>query len=555
FVASHVLKNISMTQRHTLELFASSLGGIIVRLKAEEMLKESEHCFRSIAEQTGQIVYDYDISTGSIQWSGAVETVTGYQKEEFRNFNLDDWAQQIHPDDRIQALELLQDAMRENIPYDAQYHFRQKDGNYIFIEAHGIHFSDKEGNPYRMVGTMSDITHRKESEELLRKSEEKYRVLVENANSVILRLDKVGCIMFLNEFGEKFFGFTEDEILGKNAVGTIVPGHDDEGRNLEEMIKDICVHPDRYASNENQNICKDGQKVWMAWTNRAIINDAGEPEVLCVGTDITARKKAEEKLTIMYKDLEKVHENLKETQNQLLQSEKMAAIGQLSAGVAHEVKNPLAVILLSVAALEGQLKDLSDDNRKYLKMISDAAGRANKVVVQLLSFSRYAEVHFERQALHHILENVIALAKMSFKEKAIEFHQEFINKDLYVKGDKILIEQAFLNLVSNAADAIVGEGKITIKTNIIELIDKKCKEVIVMVEDTGEGIPEEFRLKIFEPFFTTKELGKGTGLGLSVVYTILERHGGRISFESETGKGTKFFVALPLLSDSETEKT
>lgn len=555
FIASHVLKHMNLSQRHTIEVLASSLGGIIARLKTEELLKESEYCFRSITEQTGQLVYDYDIITGSVQWSGAVEAVTGYSREEFRDMNFSDWVQRIHPEDRMATLEIFQAAMRESLPYNAQFRFRQKGGHYIQIEAHGIYLADKAGSPYRMVGIMSDITIRKEAEEMIRKSEEKYRVLVERANSVILRLDKTGRVMFLNEFGESFFGFTEEEILGKNAVGTIVPRSDDAGRDLEEMIKDICVHPERYEFNENQNVCKDGRKVWIAWTNKAIVNDKGESEVLCVGTDITARKAAEEMMTAMYKDLEKMHENLKETQNQLLQSEKMAVVGQLSAGVAHEVKNPLAIILLSVAALESQLKDLSEENKAHLKMISDAAERANKVVIQLLSFSRYAEVRFERQPLHHILENVLSLARMSFKEKAIEFHQEFINRELYVNVDKILIEQVFFNLIANAADSIVDAGKITIRTNVIELIDKKRKEVVVVIEDTGEGIPQEFRLKVFEPFFTTKELGKGTGLGLSVVYTILERHGGRVSFESETDQGTKFYVALPLLPEDETQDT
>lgn len=549
FVASHVLKHMSLAQRHTIEVLASSLGGIIARLKTEELLKESEYCFRSIAEQTGQLVYDYDIITGTVQWSGAIESLTGYSREEFRNLNFSDWVHRIHPEDRMKTLEAFQAAMQKNIPYNTPFRFCRKSGRYIYIEAHGIYLSDKEGSPYRMVGIMSDVTRRKEAEELIRKSEEKYRILVQQANSVILRLDKIGRVMFLNEFGERFFGFSEEEILGRNAIGTIVPSTDDAGRDLEFMMQDLCLNPEKYAINENQNICKDGRRVWMAWTNKAIINDHGEPEVLCVGTDITDRKMAEEKMTIMYKDLEKMHEDLKEAQNQLLQSEKMAVVGQLSAGVAHEVKNPLAIILLSVAALENELKGLNEENRLHLKMISDAAERANKVVIQLLSFSRYAEVRFERQPLHHILENVLSLARMSFKEKTVVFAQEFINRELYVKVDKILIEQVFFNLIANAVDAIADIGKITIRTNVIELLDKKRKEVIVVIEDTGEGIAQEHQAKVFEPFFTTKELGKGTGLGLSVVYTILERHGGRVSFESEVGSGTKFFVVLPIVEE------
>ena len=546
FVASHFLKDINLAQRQALEILASSLGGIIARLKAEERLKESEACFRSIAEQTGQLVYDYDIQAKTVQWSGAIKSVTGYESQEFQSVSCDDWLDHVHPEDKARVSEQLQETMDKAVPYDIEYRFKRKDQSHIFVEEHGIYFSDKEGHAYRMVGTISNINERKEAEEAIRRSEEKYRVLVENANSVILRLDKEGRATFFNEFAQGFFGFREDEVLGRSVVGTIVPAQDDAGRNLEAMISDLCAHPEKYASNENQNICKNGKKVWIAWTNRAIVTDKGEDEVLCVGTDISARVMAEEKLKLMYSDLQAMHQDLKDTQNQLLQSEKMSAIGQLSAGVAHEVKNPLAIIQLSVAALEAKLKDISDENKRHLKMISNAADRANKVIIQLLNFSRYTEVSIKKEPLHPILDNVISLIKTSFKEKAIEFQKEFIAQELFVDVDKILIEQAFFNLIANALDAMEDNGRLTIKTNVIERIDKKKKEVIIAVEDTGSGIPEDIRTRIFEPFFTTKEQGKGTGLGLSMVYTILDRHGGKISFESEIGKGTKFFVGLPL---------
>lgn len=546
-IASHVVKNIHFAQRSAIETFATSLGSIIARIRTEDALKESENCFRAIAEQTGQLVYDYDMTNGDIRWSGAIDNVLGYKPDDFPDRHIDDWSKRVHPDDRTRAIIAIDQAAKEGTVYHVEYRFRKKDGNYVFIEDNGVYFFNMEGKAYRMVGTMTDITRRHQAEAMIRQSEEKYRVLVESANNIILRLDREGRVTFLNEFGEKFFGFIQEEILGKSVVGTIVPFHDDAGHDLKVMIDNICAQPERYAVNENQNVRKNGERMWISWTNRAIVNDRGDPEVLCIGTDISDRKRSEEKLAIMYQDLQKAHESLKEAQNQLLQTEKMAAIGQLSAGVAHEVKNPLAIILLSVSALESQMQGLTDENKKYLHMITEAAERANKVVVQLLNFSRFTKAHAQKESLHSILENVISLAQTTFKGKTIEFRKELINRELWVNVDRTLIEQAFFNLIANAADAIIDRGKITVRTNVIELIDKRRKEVIVVVEDDGPGIPEEVRTRIFEPFFTTKEQGKGTGLGLSIVYTILERHGGKISFESEIGKGTKFFVGLPLV--------
>ncbi|MBN2254638.1 MAG: PAS domain S-box protein, partial [Deltaproteobacteria bacterium] len=146
-----------------------------------------------------------------------------------------------------------------------------------------------------------EVKAREEAEDAVRQSEEKYRYLVESANSVILRMDANGYITFFNEFAQRFFGFAENEILGRNVVGTIVPETESSGRDLQAMIEGICKDPDRYATNENENMCRDGRRVWIAWTNKPIYDEAGViREVLCIGNDITARKLAEEAVREAY---------------------------------------------------------------------------------------------------------------------------------------------------------------------------------------------------------------------------------------------------------------
>ncbi|MDD3375191.1 MAG: PAS domain S-box protein [Candidatus Omnitrophica bacterium] len=548
FLSSHFYKDISLLTRNAIEIIAARLGGVIARIRTEEDLMASEDRYRVMAEQTGQLIYDHDLVSQRVYWSGAIEKVTGYTPEEYLHVDSDEWVSHIHPDDRTEVVSRFNEKMKNLQPFDVEYRFCQKDGHYIYLEEHGVFLTDEHGVANRMIGTMSDITKRKEDEMAIKKSEEKYRELVESANSIILRMDQEGRVSFLNEFAQKFFRYKQEEILGKSVVGTIVPETDDSGQDLKRMIEEICVYPEKYAFNENQNMRKDGYRMWVAWTNKVIFTDSGTKEILCIGTEITERKEAEQKLEAMFLDLQKVHKQLKQAQQQLLQSEKMAAIGQLSAGVAHEVKNPLSIILLSVGMLEETIRDLGEEGQQHLKMIVDAAERANKVVVELLNFSRYSQMELSDISLHQALDNVVSLSRGTFKNKDVVFNTEFTDKEIVVKADKILLEQVFFNLFGNAFDAIEDKGEISIKTYITEDVQEDKKEVIVEVSDTGSGMPKEVKDKIFEPFYTTKDPGKGTGLGLSTAYMILERHGAKITVESEVGKGSKFFVTIPVSS-------
>ncbi len=156
---------------------------------------------------------------------------------------------------------------------------------------------NQEGRVEKVVTLTQDISERRKAEEALRKSEAKYRELVENANSIILRRDSEGRITFFNEFAQRFFGFREEEILGRNVVGTIVPEKESSGRDLAQMIRDISRHPERYATNENENMLRSGERVWVAWTNKPVLDPDGKlAEILCIGNNITGRKRAEEKL-------------------------------------------------------------------------------------------------------------------------------------------------------------------------------------------------------------------------------------------------------------------
>lgn len=203
----------------------------------------------------------------------------------------------VHPSD-VRIVERNINRLRKGqAPFDLSIRIKHADGNYIWVHVQAEVLKDREGKPIKIIGTMVDITKLKKAEEALRKSEEKYRELVENANTIILRMDREGRVTFFNEFAQKFFGYTEEEILGKHVVGTIVPERESTGRDLRTLLDDICKNPEKYLYNINENVKKNGERVWIAWANRVLTDENGKAiGVLSIGTDITARKRAEEAL-------------------------------------------------------------------------------------------------------------------------------------------------------------------------------------------------------------------------------------------------------------------
>ncbi len=372
----------------------------------------------------------------------------------------------------------------------------------------------------------------------LQASEAKYRELVENANSAILRLNPSGRITFFNEYAQTVFGYTEDEILGKDAVGTIVPPVDSRGEDLAEKIRDLFINPETHQVSENENTRKDGKRLWFTWTNRPITDEQGNiTEMLCIGSDSTSRKEAEE-----------AHGRMEQ---RLRQSHKMEAIGTLAGGIAHDFNNILtSVIGYTELALAGPIDPHVQEN---LEEVLAASFRARDLVRQILSFSRQKEFTKTPVRLDTTVKEILKLLRPTLL-KTIEIETRLESTET-ILADPAQIHQILMNLFINAAYAMRETGgRLSITVEKIEAgglpIDIRQNEnptscLKLTVSDTGEGIPPNIREHIFDPYFTTKEPGEGSGMGLAVVRGNVQRLDGWITVESKPGRGSEFTIYFP----------
>jgi len=227
----------------------------------------------------------------------------------------------------------------------------------------------------------------------------------------------------------------------------------------------------------------------------------------------------------------------------LMRSEKRAALGQLSAGIAHEIRTPLTSIKIFIQSLEKEI-ELDENQKEDFRIIQKEIDRINENVIRFLNFARPEEPFFQRLSIHELIKESLNLLAAKMKASSVDLEISLLEVCPPVEGDPKQLGQVFLNLFLNAIEAMPGGGVLTVRS-ILKTIPESHEEFLqVFIEDTGCGIPEKDRPYLFDPFFTTKDAG--TGLGLSIVYSIVQKHNGQIEVESEMGKGSLFIISLPV---------
>ncbi len=431
-----------------------------------------------------------------------------------------------------------------------------------------------------------EIVERKQTGMALQRERDRAQKYLDIAEVMLIVIDRDKKLRLINKKGCEILGYSEKDAIAKDWCNDFVP--EDVREEVRSVISALLNgQTEQFKHFENPVLARNGTQRVIAWHNTVLLDEKGEIEaILSSGDDVTERKAAEEEARLAYAELQSANRELKQTQSQLVQSEKLAAIGELAAGVAHEMNTPVGFVasnfqtldsyvekikglleayeqlttqigtvpeteLLKKAAATNKMRDemkldfILEDIQELFDDSSEGLERVTSIIRNLKDFSRVGQPGIREEfCVNDGIESTLVVARNEIKYDA-DIKTEF-SQVPFVLCESGQVNQVFLNILLNAVQAIKSQerqknGTITIKTYATEA------EVVCEISDDGPGIPADKLSKIFDPFFTTKPAGKGTGLGLSVSYDIIvSKHGGKLLVDSTVGKGTKFIIKLPI---------
>ena len=495
---------------------------ITERKKYERDLKESEEKYRNLFERVRHGLYISTKEGRFLDCNQALLEMLGYEgKDEFLQIDI---AKDLYtrPGDRMAFQSLIE---KQEFVKELELEFNKKNGEKITVLVTAHAKRDEKGAIIGYEGIMIDVSERKRMERELREANEFLTNLIESSVDGIFVTDMRGNILIFNRGAEDILGYKAEEVVGKMNISSIYP----PGVAREVMKK--LKSPDfggvgKLTSFPITQQRKDGELI-EGDLSASIIYNGGGKEVASVG---------------IFKDLRerlRIERELQKTQQALLQSEKLAAMGRLTSQVAHELNNPIYGIMNTLELLKTEIPPESK-RRRILELSLSETQRLSEMLRNMLSFSKPEEEKRTPIRINELIEGILSVMEKQMRESNIKIETYWDRGIPEVMASTNQMRQVMLNIIKNAMEAMPKGGTLTVRTA------REGKNVLIHIQDTGVGIPEEIRNKIFEAFFTTKQKVKGVGLGLSVCYGIIRDHGGEIKVASEEGKGTTFTISLPV---------
>ncbi|MDD5122540.1 MAG: PAS domain S-box protein [Dehalococcoidales bacterium] len=500
------------------------------REQTEIALKTSLERFHQVAENANEFIWEVDASGLYTYASPAVENITGYKPEEIigRFHYYDFFTAETYENTKKDAESIFSSRDRFTSYTNSVLH---KDGREVIVETSGQPVLDKKGRLLGYRGLDLDVTERINNFNELVNSQQFLSSLYDALEDVIFTVDiPERTIVYVNNTVEKVFGYTVEECIGKSTQ--FLYAAEDEykkfGNRLEQAIQNkesLIVQVSKLKNSQNEIIMGEISTTFL-------LKDGKPYRVISVVRDITEKLKIEKEKETLRRKAEI--------------SSRLATVGEMAAGIAHEINNPLtSVIGFADLLLE---EDLPAETREQLKIIAEGSNRVKGIIKRLLTFARQVTPQKVMLDIHDLLDGTLELRTYVLNTSNIKVVKKYARKIPRVYADASQLQQIFMNFIVNAEQAMKkfrNRGELTITTG--------CDEEFVYIsfKDNGPGMSEEVISRIYDPFFTTKDPGEGTGLGIPLANAIVLDHGGSINIESEPGKGSRFTVRLPLPKMSE----
>ncbi|MDH5392931.1 MAG: PAS domain-containing protein [Gammaproteobacteria bacterium] len=513
----------------------------------------SEETFLKAQEIAHIGSWDWDIVGGELAWSDEIYRIFGLKPQEF-GATYDAFLQSIHADDRELVVAAVNNAVQnQHAAYFIEHRVTHPDGVIRDVQEQGKVYRDDKGLPVRMIGTVLDVTERKIIEQALTDERNFINAVLESAGALVLVLDREGRFVRFNNACELLSGYTFEEIENKFPWQTVLPKKDAVSI-YEDAFKALVDNPEKQTGFYINNwVDKSGVLYLIEWTNSLLFDDEGNVEyVVSTGIDITEKNKALDEIKQYRDNLEeqvKIRtEELEDAQEELIRNERLATLGQLTATVSHELRNPLGAMSPSLYVVQ---KISDPDNEKLQQAISRIGRnieRCDRIIDELLDFTRIDKLTMTKVDIDGWLTSVI--------EEQTVLDGIALELDCSLDGEQTMIDvevvrRAVINVFDNACQAMMNEsdGNRVIQGSKLKIRTEKINNRVNMIfSDNGSGMNDEIKKKIFEPLFSTK--GFGVGLGMPTVKRIMDQHHGGIEIESEEGHGTLVTLWLPGLSTS-----